>query len=117
VEVGDIRDSKKKRSFSMPDHFENPFLTIPEAADLLRVKRRTLDNLRWNGGGPRFRRHGGRIVYHRDELLAWSEQRRARSREEGRALPHRSIGDAGPRHLPAGGPPAGHLAPSFEPQP
>jgi hypothetical protein len=35
--------------------------------------------LRWKGEGPPFRRHGGRIVYHRDELLAWSEQRRART--------------------------------------
>jgi hypothetical protein len=57
---------------------EHIFLTIDEAADLLRVRRRTLDNLRWHGEGPSFRRHGGRIVYHRDEILAWSEQRRAR---------------------------------------
>ena len=56
---------------------EIPFLTIAEAAQLLRVNRRTLDNLRWKGTGPRFRRHGGRIIYHRSELLAWSEQRRA----------------------------------------
>lgn len=54
-----------------------PFLTITEAAQLLRVNRRTLDNLRWKGTGPRFRRHGGRIIYHRSELLAWSEQRQA----------------------------------------
>ena len=53
------------------------FLTIPEAAKLLRVNRRTLDNLRWNHTGPEFRRHGGRVVYCRDELLAWSERRRA----------------------------------------
>jgi hypothetical protein len=54
------------------------FLTIAEAAAILRIKRRTLDNLRWRREGPPFRRHGGRIVYHRAELLAWSEQRRAR---------------------------------------
>ena len=54
------------------------FLTIVEAAEILRIKPRTLDNMRWRGEGPPFRRHGGRIVYHRDELLAWSEQRRAR---------------------------------------
>lgn len=62
----------------MCDLCSRPFLTIAEAAELLRVKQRTLDNLRWHGQGPRFRRHGGRIVYHRDELLAWSEQRAAR---------------------------------------
>jgi hypothetical protein len=46
---------------------------------LLRVHRRTLDNMRWRGTGPTFRRHGGRIVYQRDELLAWSAERRARN--------------------------------------
>ena len=61
-----------------------PFLTIAEAAQLLRVNRRTLDNLRWKGTGPRFRRHGGRIIYHRSELLAWSEQRRASLARRGR---------------------------------
>jgi excisionase family DNA binding protein len=55
------------------------FLTIAEAAELLRVHRRTLDNMRWRGTGPVFRRHGGRIVYQRDELLAWSAERKARN--------------------------------------
>lgn len=54
---------------------DDPFLTTQEAADLVRIKRRTLDNLRWQGLGPKFRRHGGRIVYRRSDLLAWSEQR------------------------------------------
>ena len=55
------------------------FLTIAEAAELLRVHRRTLDNMRWRGTGPTFRRHGGRIVYQRDELIAWSAERKARN--------------------------------------
>ena len=63
----------------MTDATDNPFLTIDETAKLLRVKRRTLDNLRWQNDGPPFRRHGGRIVYHRDEVIDWSEQRRART--------------------------------------
>ena len=57
---------------------KSPFSLIDEAAKLLRVHRRTLDNLRWKNEGPRFRRHGGRIVYELNDLLAWSEQRRAR---------------------------------------
>jgi len=61
----------------MCDDSDKPFLTVQETADLLRVKRRTLDNLRWKNEGPPWRRHGGRIVYHRDEVLVWSEQRRA----------------------------------------
>lgn len=54
----------------------SPFLTIPETAQLLRVKPRTLDNLRWSRKGPPARRHGGRVVYHRREVLDWSERRR-----------------------------------------
>jgi predicted DNA-binding transcriptional regulator AlpA len=58
---------------------DSPFLTIDETAELLRVKRRTLDNLRWSGDGPPARRHGGRIIYHRREVLDWSERRRTRT--------------------------------------
>ena len=46
------------------------------------MAKRTLDNHRWKGTGPKFRRHGGRIVYRRCDLLAWSEQRAARLRTE-----------------------------------
>ena len=62
---------------------DSPFLTVPEAAELLRVNRRTLDNKRSSKNekkdGPPFRRHGGRIVYHRDRLLEWSERRGTRT--------------------------------------
>jgi hypothetical protein len=58
---------------------DSPFLTIDETAELLRVKRRTLDNLRWSGDGPPARRHGGRIIYHRREVLDWSQRRRTRT--------------------------------------
>jgi predicted DNA-binding transcriptional regulator AlpA len=58
---------------------DSPFLTIDETAALLRINRRTLDNLRWREEGPPARRHGGRIVYHRDEVLEWSERRRTRA--------------------------------------
>ena len=62
----------------MTDDIDDPFLTIDEAAQLLRVSRRTLDNYRSGKRGPPYRRHGGRIVYRLSDLLAWSEQRRAR---------------------------------------
>lgn len=57
----------------------SPFFTVEEAAAYLRLKKRTLDNMRWQGTGPRFRKHGGRIVYHRDDLKKWSEGLRRRS--------------------------------------
>jgi hypothetical protein len=74
------------QEFAMSRIYSSLFFTPDEAAEVMRVKRRTLDNYRWRGEGPRFRRHGGRIVYHRDDLLAWSEQRRARMASE-RAQP------------------------------
>ncbi len=54
----------------------NEFLTQKEAASLLAVGERTLEKWRTIGGGPPYRQHGRRIVYHRGELLAWSESRR-----------------------------------------
>ncbi len=60
----------------------SPYLKVEEAARFLRLRKRTLDNLRWLGGGPKFRKHGGRIVYHRDDLTAWSEKNLRRSTSE-----------------------------------
>ena len=58
---------------------QNPFLNVKEAGDFLRLKKRTLDNMRWMGTGPNFRKHGGRIFYHIDELKEWSLASRAKS--------------------------------------
>ena len=58
---------------------QNPFLNVSEAGDFLRLKKRTLDNMRWMGTGPCFRKHGGRIFYHIDELKEWSLATRAKS--------------------------------------
>jgi len=69
-----VRGDEMVPTSDVPD-----FLTIAEAAELLRIHRRTLDNMRWRGTGPTFRRHGGRIVYQRDELLAWSAERKAKN--------------------------------------
>jgi len=66
----------------MKDEAESPFLTVEEAAIFLRLKKRTLDNMRWMGTGPKFRKHGGRIYYHRDELQEWSLNSRRQSTSE-----------------------------------
>jgi Helix-turn-helix domain len=58
---------------------QNPFLNVAEAADFLRLRKRTLDNMRWMGTGPSFRKHGGRIFYHIDELKEWSLATKAKS--------------------------------------
>lgn len=51
------------------------YVTTAEAAQLLRISARTLERLRLIGGGPRFRAHGRRILYARDDLMAWSDAR------------------------------------------
>lgn len=50
----------------------SPFLTVGEAAEYLRLRPRTLDNMRWSGSGPKFHKHGGRVVYQIDDLMRWS---------------------------------------------
>ena len=57
----------------MAEEKTSPFLNVKEAAAYLRLRKRTLDNMRWLGIGPRFRKHGGRVVYHSDDLTTWSD--------------------------------------------
>lgn len=54
-------------------------LTTAEAAELLRLKPHTLENMRSEGTGPLFRKHGCRVFYLRAEIRAWSKQRRRQS--------------------------------------
>ena len=51
---------------------DSPYLTAGEAAQFLRLKERTLNNMRWRGEGPHFRKHGGRVIYHKSDLEGWS---------------------------------------------
>jgi len=51
---------------------ESPYLTTTEAAQFLRLKERTLNNMRWRREGPHFRKHGGRVIYHKRDLEGWS---------------------------------------------
>jgi hypothetical protein len=54
------------------------FLTTAEAAEFLRLKKHTLENMRSpeSKGGPPHRKHGGRVFYHIDDLIAWSKSSR-----------------------------------------
>lgn len=47
----------------MEENHQNPFLTVNGAGVFLRLKKRTLDNTRWMGTGPNFRKHGGCVYY------------------------------------------------------
>jgi Helix-turn-helix domain len=64
------------------DITKSPFFTVDEAATYLRLKKRTLDNMRWMGTGPKFRKHGGRIYYYEEELKEWSLNSRRQSTSE-----------------------------------
>jgi hypothetical protein len=63
----------------MEEANRNPLLTVAQAGAFLRLKKRTLDNVRWVGNSPNFRQHGGRVYYHIDELREWSLETRAKS--------------------------------------
>ena len=67
------------RRTKMTDNQKSPYLNVAEAGAYLRFKKRTLDNMRWMGTGPNFRKHGGRVFYHIDELKEWSLETRAKS--------------------------------------
>ena len=64
------------------DRDGSPYLTVAEAAAYLRLKPRTLDNMRCNGIGPIYSKHGGRIFYSFQDVIAWSRARRRRSTAE-----------------------------------
>ena len=51
------------------------YLTNAEAAAVLKLSPRTLEKLRVNGGGPRFRKFGSRVIYALEDLDAWANAR------------------------------------------
>jgi excisionase family DNA binding protein len=50
----------------------HPFLNTAQAAHYVGLHYRTLEVMRRQGRGPRFRRHGRHIRYHIDDLDQWS---------------------------------------------
>jgi hypothetical protein len=50
------------------------FFTVIEAAAFLRISPITLGRWRIEGCGPPYRKFGRRVVYARDDLLAWANQ-------------------------------------------
>lgn len=60
----------------MPRKNRPRFLTTAEAAEFLRLKKHTLENMRSQESGPPPRKHGGRVFYHLDDLIAWSKSTR-----------------------------------------
>lgn len=55
------------------DEFLSKFLRTHEAGAFLKVSPRTLEKLRITGGGPLYRKLGGRVVYALADLQAWAD--------------------------------------------
>lgn len=55
------------------------FLNSKQAADYLGLKPNTLAKMRVYGNGPRYRKHGFRVLYALEDLNAWSEASSRRS--------------------------------------
>ena len=51
----------------------SPFLLPAEAARYLRLCTKSLERHRIAKTGPTYRKHGGKIVYHEDDLDIWTE--------------------------------------------
>jgi hypothetical protein len=58
----------------MPDLDPPDYLVTTEAAQMLRTPVATLYAWRQQGGGPPARKVGKRLLYRRDELIAWVNQ-------------------------------------------
>lgn len=63
---------------------DSPYLLPEQAAERLHVTVGTLANWRGAGKGPRYRKHGSRVVYTQTALDAWSAQQERRSTSEKR---------------------------------
>lgn len=50
----------------------SPFLNTAQAAFYIGLSARTLEKMRVDGIGPRYRRHGRHVRYHIDDLDVWS---------------------------------------------
>ena len=56
-------------------NFNSPYRTQPETAKKLRLSPRTLERMRVEGRGPRFRKFGRRVVYADEDVEAWADAR------------------------------------------
>ena len=50
------------------------FLNTKQAADHLGLKTNTLAKMRVYGNGPKYRKHGFKVLYALEDLNAWSER-------------------------------------------
>jgi len=70
---GSIRSNQASRTSILPALSAPRYLTNDEAAEVLRLSPRTLEKLRIQGGGPRFRKFGRRVMYSLADLETWAD--------------------------------------------
>jgi hypothetical protein len=58
------------------------FLNPKQAAEYLGLKPNTLAKMRVYGSGPKYRKHGFKVLYALDDLIAWSERSSRQSTSE-----------------------------------
>lgn len=68
----------------MERHTSSPYMTQVEAGSFLALSPRTLERFRLEGRGPMFLKLGRRVVYSRDDLVAWAESQRRTSTSDAR---------------------------------
>lgn len=65
---------------------DSPYLNTAQAAHHLKMSPKALERLRVLGGGPIYRKHGGHVVYKKQDLDDWSDSRQ-RNRTDPPQLP------------------------------
>jgi len=59
--------------------YRSDFLNTAETAQILRLKKHTMENMRCAGHGPVFYKLGGRVFYRRADLRRWLALARRRT--------------------------------------
>ena len=77
-----------------PTPWQAQFIDEIQAAAILGVSRKAMQNWRWQGRGPRFCRIESCVRYQVGELLAYAEARRVQSTMEADQLAARKAADA-----------------------
>lgn len=68
-----VREQQNKRAIILTPR-RSPYLLPDEAAMYLRLESRTLEDHRKLKTGPAYRKHGGKVCYHEDDLDLWSKK-------------------------------------------
>jgi len=55
------------------------FMNPKQAAEYLGLRPNTLAKMRVYGNGPKYRKHGFKVLYSQDDLIEWSEKSSRRS--------------------------------------